>query len=159
MFWTFSTLNTLTKTRNNSVFQHLREANHAFNWERSKIVCNFNVTYQRLVVESALNKTSQNFSSSQNTLVIDNICSRLILRSKAGILHVLQRWAGAGQGSCCYFNIFVHSSNYSCLDLTYNVFTPRWTFWLSFSKFGNDRWRLHPNFILLFPCNDFQDFP
>ena len=39
---------------NNSVFKHVRDTNHAINWENSKMVFSSNDPYRRLVVEAAL---------------------------------------------------------------------------------------------------------
>ena len=76
---------------NNIVLKHVRDTNHAINWENSKMVFSSNDPYQMLVVEAALIKSLPNFNSTQSTLAIDNTSSSLILKSKPGILRDIQR--------------------------------------------------------------------
>lgn len=72
--------------KNNSVYKHVRDKNHAIDWGSSKMVYNSNDYYRRLVVESSLIKRVPNFNSMQSTLLIDDGTSELILKSKPKIL-------------------------------------------------------------------------
>lgn len=74
---------------NNSVFRHVRDANHATIWKNNKMVFSSDVPNQRVVVESVFIKKLQNCDSTQSTLAINNISSQLILHD------------GSGRGSFC----------------------------------------------------------
>ena len=71
---------------NNAVFKHVRDTNHAINWNSCRLVYKSGVESHRLTVESALIRKVPNFNNVQSTLGVDSLSCDLILRSQPNIL-------------------------------------------------------------------------
>ena len=76
----------------NAVYNHVFETNHAINWSESKLLYNSHNLNSRLIVESALIKSSNNFNNTQGVCSIDNLSTSLILSSLPKIPDTFARW-------------------------------------------------------------------
>ena len=72
--------------KNNSVYKHVRDKNHAIDLGCAKMVLNSNDHYRRLAIETSLIKRVPNFNSMHSTLLIDDGTSEVILKSEPWIL-------------------------------------------------------------------------
>ena len=70
---------------NNACAKHVHECNHSIDWSNAKPVYRSNELTNRLVVESTLIKSFENFNNCQSTLTIENLAASTILKANPGI--------------------------------------------------------------------------
>ena len=71
---------------NNVVFKHVRDTNHAIDWNSCRLVYKYGLESHRLTVESALIRKVPNFNNVQSTLRFDSLSCDFILRLHPDIL-------------------------------------------------------------------------
>jgi len=77
---------------NNAVFKHVRDTNHAIDWEAAKLVYKSKIESHRLTVESALIRKVPYFNNVQITLGVGEVHSELVLKSKPDIFSKTLSW-------------------------------------------------------------------
>ena len=69
----------------NAIYNHVHKTNHAIDWSNSGLVYHSNKLSNRLVVESAMIKQTNNFNSMPGTSFIDNHSASTIFTSNPSI--------------------------------------------------------------------------
>ena len=69
------------KRNKNACYKHTFLKNHSIDWENSKALYKSNSLQNRLVVESTLINSQQNFNNMRSTLNIEKLASKIILKS------------------------------------------------------------------------------
>ena len=75
----------------NAIFNHVHSTNHAIDWSNSKLIYNFNSLSNRLIVESAMIKRTNNFNNLPGASVIDNLSTSTILTCNPSIVNNFNR--------------------------------------------------------------------
>ena len=70
---------------NNACTKHAYSLNHSIDWENACSVYNSNSLSKRLVVESALINTYQNFNNMQSSVTIENLAAYTIIKANRGL--------------------------------------------------------------------------
>ena len=75
------------KDQNNAFFRHQKDTfaksgrEHSINWDGAKLIHKNSNWYNRLIVESSLIKTSENFNGMKSTLGIDSYSAKMVVNS------------------------------------------------------------------------------
>ena len=70
---------------NNACAKHSANKNHLIDWKNAKPVYMSGCLSKRLVVESALIKTSPNFNNMASSTTIENLAARSIIKANKGL--------------------------------------------------------------------------
>ena len=70
---------------NNACAKHSANKNHLIDWKNAKPVYKSGCLSKRLVVESALIKTSPNFNNMASSTTIENLAARSIIKANKGL--------------------------------------------------------------------------
>ena len=71
---------------NNACAKHVSECRHSIDWPNAKPVYRSNRLTNRLVVESTLIKSYENFNNCQSSLTIENLAAQTILKANPSLI-------------------------------------------------------------------------
>ena len=75
---------------NNAVYKHVYDTNHSINWNGSKLLYHSRDLNNRLIVESALIKSVDNFNVMPGTCAVDGSTKNIILQSNPAIMRAFR---------------------------------------------------------------------